>query len=784
LTLAELIGALFTGVFRVPIPTMKSIRTEEDSTSAEIGRTHKRVEKRSISTSLKNYALAGLAASFLLAIIETTDINIRLNSYLGPMSERLTLASYTGMNLAGGLVIGLMVGLFAVAASFLQGKAAKLMAGKHEATWLHSLIAGAGVAAVAAFLLNQQPTINRYVIGLIREAEKVALKDTLLNHERATSYLILMGLVIGCSIVAITTRATARLGAVLRMIWIAALAIVIAAAYWADSRIEVELYEPTLHRSLFLFTFALAMALAASLYISSARIKRLGASFKKSLSLIAAVLIIGSLVFTFYNFDRNQNLKTHVMLRSTEAKQFFNLAYWTLDFDRDGYSAMLGGGDADDFNQAVNPSVTEIADDGVDNNCVGGDLKAQQVEEWRKQINSRNIAASASEKRYNVLYIFIDALRADHLGLYGYDRNTSPNIDKLAARSIVFDNAFTPAPNTYMAMPKFMQSSYWDGHYPTWSEILSQNGYESIIYARRLTTMQRFVKGMKVRSQKKVGKWERTIDNALKEFEELPKDKPFSIYLYASDPHRPYHPHKDFDFGDKMTDLYDGEIAYTDHHLGRVFDYLEQTDKMKDTIIVFMADHGESLGERGIYKHSSQLYNEQLRVPMLIHHPDLAPRRVTSYVSTIDLGATIVSSVGLQAPAEWVGFNLLPLMRGDEVEKPPVFGEQAYKQETPYVKPWQAVHPESRKYGVISQDGFKLIYNRNINSFELYDLKNDAGEFRNIYDSNLEKAEELKRLLFRFIDVVQVSRPWDADESKYYFYGGDGDKDDVDDKDL
>jgi hypothetical protein len=764
---------------------MPPVNVKEDSVITQSDRIPARTQKLSIAASMKSYAIAGLAAAFIFALIELIDINIRLSPYLGPFSERLILAAYTGMNLAGGLVIGLLVGLFAFAASRLTDKVAKILAGKSEAGWIQSSVAGISVAAISAFLLNQQPTINRYVIGLIREAEKIAtVRNTLLSHERATSYLIIMGLVIGCSIVAMITRASARFNPILRWIWIAGLVLSIAVAYYADSRIEVELYEPTLHRSLFLFSFALAMALAATLFLSSSRIQAAGDSSRKNLVLIVAIFITGSLIFTFYNFDRNHNLKTHVLLRSSQTKQFFNLAYWSFDFDRDGYSAILGGGDADDFNRAINPSVKEIAGDGIDNNSIGGDIKTQQVEEWRKEMTSGSAAPVPSAKRLNVLYIFIDALRADHLGVYGYGRNTSPNIDKLAARSVVFENGFTPAPNTYMAMPKFMQSSYWDGHYETWSEVLSRNGYESIIFARRLTTMQRFVKGMKVLSQKKVGKWERTIDNAIKEFQELPKDKPFSMFLYASDPHRPYHYHKDFDFGQSMIDLYDGEIAYTDHHLGRVFDYLEQSDRLKDTIIVLMADHGESLGERGIYKHSSQQYNEQMRVPMIIHNPEIAPRRVSSYASTIDLGVTILSSVGLQVSSDQVGFNLLPLMRGETSEHPPIFGEQAYKQETAYVKPWQAVHPESRKYMIVTQDGYKLIFNRNINSFELYDLKNDPGEFRNLYDWQAEKASELKQKLFQFIDIVQVSRPWDADESKYYFYGGRGDKDDDDDKDL
>src|SRR4030095_300119 len=115
----------------------------------------------------------------------------------------------------------------------------------------------------------------------------------------------------------------------------------------------------------------------------------------------------------------------------------------------------------------------------------------------------------------------------------------------------------------------------------------------------------------------------------------------FCAYLYSTDTHRPYRPHAEFYYGPSLIDLYDGEISYMDFHFGRLLDALELSGKLKDTSIVIMADHGESLGERGVYKHSSQLYNEQTRVPMIVHLPGLAPRSIKDYVSTIDLGPPI-----------------------------------------------------------------------------------------------------------------------------------------------
>jgi arylsulfatase A-like enzyme len=529
---------------------------------------------------------------------------------------------------------------------------------------------------------------------------------------------------------------------------------------------------------MFLLNLTVSMALVASVYLSAPGIPRLFARVpgSRALSVIALAILAGSLVFTLLKFGDNQNLKTQVFFRTTQSKQYFKLARWALDFDRDGYSSVLGGGDADDSRADINPGRPETVGDGLDNNGIGGDLTPQDLDEWKRERASLHIT-DPSAQHLNVIYIFIDALRADHLGTYGYPRNTSPNIDRLAARSTVFENAFTPAPNTFEALPKFMQSSHWDGHYPTWTEMLARNGYRSLLFPRRVATEKRHIKGMKIVHHPGGKGLNATIDAAIDVLGRTPPDRVFCAYLYATDPHRPYVRHDDFNFGTSTTDGYDGEIAYTDSQFGRLFDWLEQSERMRNTMIVFMADHGESLGERGVFKHSSQLYNEQEHIPMIIYSPGIAARRVPDYVSSIDLGTTILSAVGIEPPKEYAGVSLGPLMRGEPFVHPPVYAEQTYNQDSPFVRLDQNVFPESKKYMVITQDGYKLIYNRNAYTFELFDLNHDKQEVRNLFDRLPQKAEELKRLLGRFIDIVSVSRPWDADERQYVF-GKEVDEDD------
>lgn len=728
--------------------------------------------------SLSGYALAGGAALFVLSLIEWIDLNASPGTPFDSLSARLLLCVYSSLNVLAGLILGLFVGLFAPAASFLKKAAENLMAPDGKVRARHGLLTGLTLAVVAAFALNQQPHVHRYVIGVLREAEKIdSLRDPLLSREQFVSYLVLLILVTCCWALWKMTIATKAMSRMLLRAWLSSLILLIAAGYYIDSRVEVQQYEDTLHVSMYLFNLTLAMPLIGSVYFSLPRIlsrrQAIASRGKKTLILTAAAMLVSSVAFTLFHFGSSQTLKAIVFYHTAQTKQSHKLAWWALDFDGDKYPSLMGGGDTDEGRADINPGQLEVVGDGVDNNCISGDLGRQDIDDWMREHSLPHITAAPAQ-RFNIVFIFIDALRADHLGIYGYPRNVSPNIDKLAARSTVFENGFTPSPNTYEALPKFMQSSYWDGHFETWTEVLARNGYNALLFPRRILTLRRHVKGMTEAYQGKSGRLDYTVDKAIEILAGAKSDNPFCAYLYATDPHRPYLAHAEFNFGPSLTDRYDGEIAYADSQLGRLFDWMETSGRLKDTVIVVMADHGESLGERGVYKHSSQLYNEQARVPMIIYVPNVEARRVADYVSTIDLGSTILDIAGLDRPEGSVGVSLLPLMMGERLNYPSVYGEQTNKQESPYVRPEQNVHYEIKKYMVITQDGYKLIYNRNFYTFELFDLKNDPGENCNVYDRLPEKASKLKRLLGRFVDVVTASRPRDADESKYLFGKFDG----------
>lgn len=634
------------------------------------------------------------------------------------------------------------------------------------------LIVGVVAVSIVAALLRQQAHVHGFLIALIREAEKIDfLRDPLLRNEQLVSDLLATALVVGCTLVWLITRRSPSMNRIIRAVWALMIAAVVFLAYYTDSRIEVQFYEHSLHRAMYLTAVAASLALVATLSLSYRSKGRFRAGTRTSAGRWVAAsciaLVVGALVFTFARFDSDHGLKTLAFYGTAHLKRNLELAQWALDGDRDGYSALLGGGDNSDRNPDINPGASEIVGDLLDNNCIGGDLTQEHLGGWRNENSLQGSIPVASNRRFNVVFLFIDTLRPDHMSLYGYERQTTPNLDRLAARSSVFENAYAPSPDTFGSLPRFMQSAYWDGHFETWTEVLARNGYNGLLFPRRLSLILRHLKGMSVVEEANVQTFEETIDVAIDVLSKTDRDRPFCAFLYSFDPHFPYDRHSEFDFGPMPVDGYDSEIAYADHHFGRLLDWMERDKRFNDTMIIVMSDHGESLGERGIYRHGLHLYDDQMRVPLIIYVPELEPRRIDDYVSTVDLGSTILNAVGLEHPREYVGVSLLPLMRGAPVTHPPIYGEHVLGEASPYVRLAQNVNPETRIYMVITQDGLKMIYNWSHYAFELYDLKNDRYEQRNLYDSLPEKAGQMKRLLGRFVDVTQVSRPWDADDSKH-----------------
>ena len=621
------------------------------SKSSPLSATNNSIDRVSIWKSIEDYAVLGFAAAFVLAVVEFIDLNFQMFPVFASPAERLALAAYSGVNLLVGTLAAAAVGLVIHLSTHLKSALQKALAGGGNPRTWHRYATFLSLLGAGTIAMNQQRDANNYAISMLREAEKLPrVARIVLTIERPLSYLVIAGILVTSWMLWKLTRHCATLPKVRSWILNGGLLFVGAIAYYIDSRVEVQQYEYSLHRTMFLVVWAVSLSVVCSVYLSSARIR---SWWRKSRMILlpATLLLAGAVAFTFVRFDANQNLKTQIFYRTTQAKQHFKMLQWFLDLDGDGYSSLLGGGDCGDGVATVNPGAREVVGDDIDNNCLGGDLTQPLIDEWQAQFSALHSVPNPKAKQYNIIYFFIDTLRADHLGTYGYRRGTSPNIDRLAARSFVFENAYSPSPYTYEAAPKFMQSAYWDGHLETWTEVLARNGYQTILFPRRLSMLLRYVKGMQQLSEASRKGLKQTVDAAIDELGKVPANRPFCAYIYSLDPHRPYRPHPDINFGPTLIDQYDSEVAYTDYHLGRLFDWMETSGRMNDTMVVIMADHGESFGERMVYRHNSQVYDEQMKVPAIFYVPGYEPRRVSHYISTIDLAPTNTEPHRYRLPA-------------------------------------------------------------------------------------------------------------------------------------
>jgi arylsulfatase A-like enzyme len=194
------------------------------------------------------------------------------------------------------------------------------------------------------------------------------------------------------------------------------------------------------------------------------------------------------------------------------------------------------------------------------------------------------------------------------------------------------------------------------------------------------------------------------------------------MWAYYGDPHAPYLRHRSVaSFGPTPSDVYDGEVAFTDRHIGRLLDALQERGLADDTIVVLTSDHGEGLdpgADHGHLFHGPTLYDEVIRVPLIVRGPGYAPRRVQTPVSLIDLPPTFQALLGQPPAPELRGLSLVPWLAGDDPPHPPVFFEK--QKESALPQKGMVLWP----YKVI----LVLPYNR----IRIYNLAEDPAEQREL----------------------------------------------------
>ncbi len=353
---------------------------------------------------------------------------------------------------------------------------------------------------------------------------------------------------------------------------------------------------------------------------------------------------------------------------------------WRLtDGDGDGFGDGFGAADCDDRDPRVHPHALDVAGDGVDGNCAGGDPALATVTAARAVRSPIDPGAP----RHDVVLVTIDSLRADHTGLAGYRWPTTPNLDALAARAARFDRARSPSPLTRRAVPAllygrmaatlpFSASRRWpllvDNALPTLATELTSAGYRTaaIVSHRRLPLSDATYRGFAEvigLSDELVSRHhdnaDQVIDRALA-WLATPSAQPRFLWIHLIDPHYPYTPPAAAPrLGAGATAAYDREIAFADAQLGRLIAALS-ADR---TVLAVTADHGEAFGEHHTRFHGHGLGDEETRVPLVIAAPAAPPSTTAAPVTLIDLAPTLLDLVGLDTPAGMTGASLAVTVR-------------------------------------------------------------------------------------------------------------------------
>ncbi|OGF64011.1 MAG: hypothetical protein A2Y62_22305 [Candidatus Fischerbacteria bacterium RBG_13_37_8] len=416
----------------------------------------------------------------------------------------------------------------------------------------------------------------------------------------------------------------------------------------------------------------------------------------------------------------------------------------------------------------------------------------------------------------NIILISVDTLRADHLGCYGYEKQTSPFIDSLAEDSVLFNNTFAASPWTLPSHMSMLTSLYTYHHqvfhkdqelHPsitTFAEILNKNGYYCAAFTDGgfVSGLFGFFKGFDSYRQNEMNL------SSVKSAEEIHKkakawilenrDKRFFLFLHTYQPHDPYcspppynsmfldDHHKLFKINlgsylggianiykplseeerQNIIALYDAEIRYTDEALvDALIKDLKELDLYQQSMIIFTSDHGEEFYEHQGWTHGYSLYDESLRVPLIIKFPGNTYRgkRIKQYASTIDIVPTVLSI--LDIPYEeyaFDGMNLLEAIEGKTLKGRTIISDVA-----PHVLDFH-----NPKRIAMYRGTTKVIYNENylqedltfytfppplVGTIEAFELSKDSHERKNIASSQKKLIDALLHELLALYPIAQPS---------------------------
>ena len=374
--------------------------------------------------------------------------------------------------------------------------------------------------------------------------------------------------------------------------------------------------------------------------------------------------------------------------------------------------------------------------------------------------------------RPNIVLLLVDTLRRDHVSAYGYERPTTPQIDALAAEGVRFESAFANAPWTDPSVLTVLTGVYpsdlWQPapwakaieralpvEPATMAELLGRAGYFTIAASDHPgISAARFGRGFDVFADLYHSDgpytWRKTEPpKLLAQIRELLRGRAGGgvlAYIHLLYPHSPYAPSPDYldllgllatgaqSAAAAAIDRYDAEVRLTDDVIGVIRRSMVDEGMAADAILVVVSDHGEAFGEHGLLEHGNSLYNELLRIPLILHAPGRLPRGavVKAAVQLVDVLPTLLDLVGRNVPAHMRGISLVPLIEGGSAAERAVYSEFPHSR----IVEGYCIQSRSLKLVLPAGDGTRA---------ERYDMLADPGE-RSPVSKSTSEEEVLLRL--------------------------------------
>ena len=445
--------------------------------------------------------------------------------------------------------------------------------------------------------------------------------------------------------------------------------------------------------------------------------------------------------------------RVYLMLQGQTAI-WSDVARAATDFDGDGYTHYMGGGDCDPDDAGVAPGKLDVPDNGVDEDCFEGDFRTglfltSQDPEWYT-------GGDLAIRPYDVVIIGGDGINFSRTTMGGNARNTTPFLDRWAKEhAVVFEKAYCSVPYT-----GFSHLTMFTGTLPLSSTGLGEGVADKVELPAHLVSLPEYFKGRGYATyavDTTVKKWAPWVDRGFDGFKYLGEgkaaevasavntvfkrhttDAPLFLWAFFYDAHHPYVvegmeglP----SFGETPIDEYDRRLLFWDGQLESLFEALG--DKLDDAIVIFYSDHGEEVNSHEWLGHGKKIIESHVRVPLMISVPGIGPGRMSEPVSLIDVFPTLVNLIeGSATPNRFEGKSLVGRMvTGVEPKGRLVFTE-TYRGDVRYA---------------VTDGHFKLLYNLTDNQTSFFDLIQDPYERRRATAGHAPEEAALERAVRHYV---------------------------------